>query len=227
MILSHPTFSNMLSIEEGKITVLAVENPSQFASYLQELNSQIGGADGQFALFDKRESLPLSSIKLILDPFNLDMNSKEIQNGVVAKIKATMNSEKHYLRMQELISKIDSFSFDILSEVDTELVSSEIDQIGLTKLFSPHFINGSDSVLENICQYIRISTQFTKTLIFAFVNLKTFLNEKELELFFKQMLYIKVQILLFESTPYPHSDVINETIIDSDLCEISGKSIVP
>lgn len=227
MILSHPTFNNMLSIEEGKITVLAVENPSQLALYLQELNAQIGGANGQFALFDKRESLPLSSIKLIFDPFNLDANSKEIQNGVVAKIKATMNSEKHYLRMQELISTIDSFSFDILSEVDTELISSEIDQTSLIKLISPHFINESDSFLENIYQYVRISTQFTKTRIFAFVNLKTFLSEKDIDLFFKQMLYTKVQILLFECTPYSHSDLVNETIIDSDLCEISGKTIVP
>ncbi len=214
----------MLTISEGKVTVLAVENPSQFSAYLQELNSQINGANGQFALFDGNDSLPLSSIKLVFDPFNLDINSKDIQTGVITKVKALLNSENYYLRMQELISEIDSFSFEILSEIDPELVSSEQDASSLAKLFSPYFIKDSDSILEAICQYISIASIFTKTRVFAFINLKTFLNEKQLELFFKHVVYTKVLILLFESTPYPSSEYIRETIIDNDLCEISEKS---
>lgn len=222
MILAHPTFTTMIPIDDEKITVLAVENPSQLSSYVYELNAQVNGAPGQFALFEDNESMPLSSIKLILDPFNLDVNAKDIQNGLIMKIKMTMNSEQYYLPMQELISNVAKFSFDVLSEIDSELICSETDTNSLIKFISPFFEKTSNTLLEEICQYLRISSKFTKTRVFVFVNLKTFLNQKQLDLLFKHISYNKLKVLLLESTTYPHSSNINEIIIDSDLCEING-----
>ncbi|WP_400203347.1 type II-A CRISPR-associated protein Csn2 [Methanomethylophilus alvi] len=223
MILSHPTFENMIELEENKITVLAVENPVQLSSYLYEFKSQINGYDGGFSLFEDNEEIPLSAVDLIIDPFNLDLNSKEIINGVSYKIKSILNSEEYYLSTQELFSEISKFSFQVLGEIDYDLIGSEINIPSIIKLISPHYDNCNKNVLENVCQYLHISSKFTKTRIFSFVNLKTFLSHSQIEQLFKYVMYEKIQLFLFESSPYEHSEYLNETIIDSDLCEITLK----
>lgn len=220
MILSHPTFENMLKLTDDSVAILTVENPRQLSSYISELLGQIDGDSGGFSLFDGNEEIPLSEIRLLIDPFNLDLCAKDIQNGIQAKVRSLLNSEEYYVATQEMLSGISKFFNRALGDIDCELVGAEIDATSLVKLMSPHYENEGDSLLENICQYLRVASAFTKARAFIFVNLRTFMNESQMEQLFKFALYEKAHLMLLESVSGKHSEFAHETIIDKDLCEI-------
>ena len=79
----------------------------------------------------------------------------------------------------------------------------------------------SESLLEHICDYIDVCSEYRKIALFVFVNLKSYLCEEDLELFYSHLMYYKRNVLLLErceSSLHPTERVI---IIDNDLCEIS------
>ncbi len=220
MILSHPTFENAINLTDDAVSILTIENPWQLSTYISELLGQIDGDSGGFSLFDGNKEVSMSELRLLIDPFNLDLSTKDIQNGIQARVRTLLNSEEYYVTTQEMLSGISKFFNRALSDIDCELVGAEIDATSLVKLMSPHYENEEGSLLENICQYLRVASAFTKARAFIFVNLRTFMNESQIEQLFKFALYEKTCLMLFESASGKHSEYAHETIIDKDLCEI-------
>ncbi len=143
-----------------------------------------------------------------------------MQNGINSSIKSILNGEKYYVPLINLLSDMTRFSFQIMGEADIELVGTEIDSAALIKLMGAHYENSYGDLLENICRYIHIFSKFTKSCIFAFVNLKTFLNDEQMEQLIRYALYEKIHLFLIDSSPHNNARYVREIIIDCDLCEI-------
>ena len=81
-------------------------------------------------------------------------------------------------------------------------------------------IEAPDIFLIRMIEFIKVMTCLCGISLFCFYNLKSYLSEDELLLFYKEADYNKVSLLLIESFESKQLDVEHITIIDKDLCVI-------
>ncbi len=221
MIFSHPTFEKMIEIDDNFVSVLTVENPRQFASYICELGEQMSGEHGQFNIFQDNECMSISSVvNYLFNPFDSDRSSKDLQNGILRRMRELAVSEDYYLRLNELLTSINAFASDLLGDVPINLEYVEPDPASLVKYLYPHYVSEKGRVSERLLEYMSVYSEFTDTEMFIFVNLRTMMDDEEFNDFCRSVLYNHVRVLLIESHCGKKSPYVRETIIDSDLCEI-------
>lgn len=222
MILSHPTLNKMICMTEDKIEVLVVENKSLFSKYITEINSQINGDIGNFSLYDdNKDEVTMSSIDLIVDPFNIDINNKAVLSAINSKLKLLLIDENHYQKTMGLLQLIEQYMVECAYDLDSYLfVENNEDCANLIKITDSRFLINRESVLEYICDYLRIMHKYTQKELFIFVNLKTFLDQTDIEELYKFAMLSKIPLLLFENHNDINSSCENMHIIDQDLCEI-------
>ncbi len=224
MILSHPTFERMIEVDDSLVSVLTVENPRQFASYICELEEQMAGEQGQFNVFQGNDCLAIASaVSYLFNLFDSDKTSKELQNGILRKMRELAVSEEYYSRLNVLLASINSFASDLLLEMPFNLEYAEPDPSGLVRYLFPHYVSGRGNTSERLLEYMSVYSEFTDAKMFVFVNLRTMMDEDEFENFCKFALYNKMCVLLIESHSGKSSSYIREVIIDSDLCEIHSE----
>lgn len=221
MILAHPTFERMISIGEEKIEVLVIENSGIFSKYVLELNSQICGDNGKFTLYKNSTEIPLSFVNLVINPFDLNPNSKNVLSILSSKLKSKLLDENYYQKTGELLHSIETHMLECLGDLDSYLlISDDINISDLVRITDFRFMLSNDSLLENICDYVRILREHVQTELFVFVNLKTFLGKEDLGLFYNFVLMNKIPILLLEYSCSDRIECENIRIIDADMCEI-------
>ena len=154
-----------------------------------------------------------------MDPFSLTLNDRDIINKLYSKIKADALGEEQYSSINALLSEIEKGIQQLINRQPILLECSDVDIVALLKSMNVSFAP-SESLLEHICDYVDVCSEYRKIELFVFVNIKSYLCEGDVELFFSHLAYKKRNVLLLErceSYPHPREKVV---IIDEDLCEI-------
>ena len=90
----------------------------------------------------------------------------------------------------------------------------------LLKIFNMHLLNNAQGLLENIIEYIKAQSRICNIKNFFFINLKDYLNEKDIDMLYEFVRYEKVNLILAES----HQSHVNlhekRWILDRDRCII-------
>ncbi len=220
MILSHPTLEQPLTFENDCINVLTVENRDQFSKYVCELNNQSKGDSGNFVLSINDKCVEMTNlIKVIIDPFNLDPNAKDILTQIYNHLYRISLDEDHYCPMNGCVTSVTNSITELLMEADLDMDFKDCSMADIIKMFSPKFIP-SDDLLTKITDYLDIASKYTKCKLFVFVNLGRFLSSEKLLLLEQHIEYQKYNVLLIESDWKRISDCENVVIIDENLCEI-------
>ena len=222
MILSHPSLEHTISIEDGSINVLVVENPVMLCRYIEELKSQTSGFGGRFNLYDGVKCIELNNIvRVIIDPFSIDLNSKEILTPIYSKLSAMSNNESHYADYINLSSRITEYISNLILDLGISMECKDCTSSDLLKIVSPKLLSMGDTLLEKVVEYLDLSSEFSKTKLHVFVNLNAYLSPSELFHLYQHISYHKMNVLFVESK---HEGIISNEhliIIDKDLCELS------
>lgn len=225
MMLSHEDFEDQIRFEDGSINLLVIENRAEMSKLVGELVRQSEGLDGGFSLFEGAEELEISkALKIIMNPFSLFEQLKDIDSGAISILKKSILGEGNYEKAASLIAEISHFINHVLREEDSRLtVGEQPSSAMLIKLMDVHASLSCDSVVESICDYVSLCKKYTKSRVYVFVNLKSFLSDCEISEFYKFAMYEKIDLLIVESSEKALLECENETIIDADLCEIHRK----
>jgi len=108
---------------------------------------------------------------------------------------------------------------DLSNRQPTTLEFSDLDIVAIFRAMNVVFAP-SESLLEHLCDYIDVCSEYRKIALFVFVNLKSYLSEEDLELFYSHLAYYKRNVLLLERCESPLHPMEKVIIIDDDLCEI-------
>ena len=219
MILAHYELNNPIIFQEGIVNVLVVENPIQMSKFIIELISQSNGVDGGFELSAKNESLPISNkVTLVTDVFSIDLNERDFLNKLYMKMKMDALSEDMFLDTNAILAEIERHFEKIMLRQNPQLESSVPD---LQSLFKSLNIRHAvpETTLEKICDYIDLCSEYRKTVLFIFLNIKSFLDETEIQNLYLHSSYRKYNLLLIENKQYSHIKGEIIRIIDKDLCE--------
>ena len=220
MLLSHYELNGPIEFKDGIVNVLVVEKPNYMAKWVGELFGQLDKKEGSFELFDNDAAISIpDNIMLIVNPFSANVNERDVLNKLYAAMKKDALGEDLYLNTNAFLSEIES-NIRIFIERQPFLLESDTPDIsGLFKLLGIRFA-ASDSLLEKICDYVDICSEFLKIKLFVCVNLKSFLDESEIIRFYSHINYHKKNILMIENVQrvVTKNEIIR--IIDNDLCEI-------
>lgn len=222
MKLVYTELEKQLVFEENKVNVLVVENKQLFRRMIYEFNKQVNGGEGGFTLSDNDKLLKLDKeAVIILNPFELDINSRKALTGLYNELGKLSMNEENYLKTCRLKGLVVEYTYDLVSQVDYALEFH--DDFGLQNLFKAlevQFEVGDESFLERLVHFMDVCRKFQKLKVLAFVNLKTYLTGEELKQFYEEAFYRKLHLLLFENRLEEELMEEEISIVDDDLCLI-------
>lgn len=222
MKLIHPDLNNQIVIDDDTVTEFVIESPSLFTEYLHELMNQTVGIDGKFILDDELKDIDLyKCVEIIMDPINLDFNSSKIQKKLYAELALYSQQEEMYIQTLELKNRIYKYmiSLEAFSGYDFN-VTPDIDMNAIFKASKVSLECEEKTFLERLVQYIKILGELLHIKMIVFVNLRSFINEKQLEILAKEAKYQEISLLLLECVQRPLLPNERLYIIDIDGCEI-------
>jgi len=223
LVLSHYSFESPIEFKEDIVNYLVLENQRNFTDHLFEIYCQIKDEEGGFILSKNDENIEFfKNVELIVDPFSLNLNNKKMIGNLLAKMKDDAFGERHYLKTEGMLSTVYSTILSIARDQNFSVTMNEgVDIMGLFKLLDVRLEYTSDKLVDKICEYISICSEYSQTILFIFVNLRSFFTNDELKDFYKFLFYNKIHVLMIESRLSDISENEKAKIIDEDLCEVT------
>jgi len=222
MKLVYTELEQQLVFQENKVNVLVIEQKELFRRMIQELDKQISGEEGGFVLSDNNKTMKIDKeICLILNPFALDINSRKALTGLYNELGKLGLNEENYLKTCSLKGQIAEYIYDLLNQVDYALkFQDDFNLQSMFKALEVEFEAGEGNFLEGLVYFMDVCSKFQKIKILAFVNLKTYLTNDDLQKFYKEAFYRKMHLLLLENSIEQELAEEVVCIVDDDLCVV-------
>lgn len=222
MKLVYTELEQQLVFQENKVNVLVIERKELFRRMIQELDKQISGEDGGFVLSDNNKTMKIDKeVCLILNPFALDINSRKALTGLYNELGKLGLNEENYLNTCRVKGQIAEYIYGLLNQVDYALkFQDDFNLQSLFKALEVEFEAGEENFLEGLVYFMDVCSKFQKIKILAFVNLKTYLTNDDLQKFYKEAFYRKMLLLLLENSIEQELAEEVVCIVDDDLCVV-------
>lgn len=221
MILAIPDLMVNINFSENKIYELIIENPRKFREIVFDLYSQFQGGDGSIILSKDNKEIGINkNTELIINPFDIDINSKKIQSNLYQELNLISTSE-----LYEVSQKTNAVIIQYLDQITQMLpyemeYSLELDQLGLYKLYKVSLSDDTESLSDKLITYIKLIKKVLNVELVIFVNIKQYISQIEYQELFLSAKYEKINILNIEGEQKYTIDDEMITIVDNDLCTI-------
>lgn len=221
MKLVHADLSCKL-FDENIATEWIIESPEYFLKFVSELYHQCQGEEGKFVLSEKDKELEISkTTEFINDLLSLDMNNRKLANKVFADLVQLSSSEDFFVQTQELVQRLQEYVFRLEEQTDFILdVQEQVDMVAIFKGMGVKLHDIEENMCEKIVCYIKAAAGLLRKTVFVFVNLRSYLNDTQMEQLLAEMRYQEVHILMIENHAKDCMEGVRRCIIDIDGCEI-------
>ena len=220
--IAHPHLEQIISVEEGVVNLLIVENPTEFYNFVTELISQSTGGEGNFVVSSNGEIISIEKeCEVVHNLFSFDFNDKKLLNLLYKKLERIGTDGETILKLGELNVNLHSLLSDLFFKTNFSLDFNELTLQDVLKSSSVKFESNYETVLEKLIFYVNAIAELKNNQLFIFVNLKSVLSDLELKSFYYHCLSVKANLLLIESSKIRSLlDCERAIIITDDLCEI-------
>lgn len=218
----HPHLETPLIVSEEFVQLLIIENPNEFYKTVSGLYNQFDGAEGEFIfLEDDKEIAAFNAGEVIINVFDFELNDKKLLNMLYKRLEKQSFEGGSYNLLDKANESIASLMYSVFQEFPFSLVFNELAPADLFKLAGVKFEKTYDTFLEKIICYINAVVSLKNNDFFVFVNLKSVLNDEELDLLYKHCSNEKIGLLLIESSKLrDYLEYEKAVVITADLCEI-------
>lgn len=224
MRLAIEGFGEPIVLGGGPVAVLEIHNKRLYSRVCQSLISEKGeSAVEPFLLWDddggKRSAR--NAILAVPNPFDLPWSDKSllgdlqdiVENSYIVDDQARRRIDESVRRLRE-----DVVELGLRLQSDYEF-ALEWDLGKFLKAFDFSVDEDpSATLLDNLIKFVRFASDAQCRQVILFMNLKGFLEKKELEEFYREAFFCGLNVLLLESAPDESSyDKERKTVIDQDF----------
>ncbi|NLY87878.1 MAG: type II-A CRISPR-associated protein Csn2 [Clostridiales bacterium] len=221
MKLSNYNWSRQIEIKENEIPLLIVEDKKHLRDIIKNLNAQIKGEEGPFALSVDNKLLKLSnSLKIMSFYIDFDLNDKRILNKIYDRLKdKALEDNESFSKISGLITEyIQTLIYD--EEINLEQEQS-VDLVDIFKGLKIGVESNEEDEIEDFLNYIRLLEDYLNIKLFIFINLEEYYKIDELKYIYDVLLLNKTKFILLQNTVRNVMDKREKRyIIDEDLCEL-------
>ena len=219
-MVSFDFLTKPICLSKDKINVLYIENQQVFRNTIRKFYD--GVVDENNIIFSENYN-PVrfkNNVCFIPDIFCVDYSSSFLKRvyedlsdyANTYLQESTVSIKANIIDFLEKLSQNYDLDFDFKDEVDiTDLLKIQS--------FKPNLNN--DNLLSRLLDYIIMMRRYSSITCFVILNLHTYFSLTELELFYKELAYQSIEILVIENKKVFNS-LQNEItyIVDEDMCEI-------
>ena len=220
MKLVHINISRHIDFDINFCYSLIIENSKEFYRLTNELYQQTNGEEGNFVL-SNNDILDISKNCLfIYDYYTNLLSSKKVQNILNNKILQIIQDNDFYKEFSQINKILLDINDKIKETINTNIeYNQEFSNENLLKI-SNYKITQTNSLIDNIINYIDFYTQNTKINTIIFVGAFTVFEQSTIEMLIKQLKYMQLNVLFIDNYQKYKIDNIETIIIDNDLCVI-------
>lgn len=210
-----------VELNENKVNVIVIENPRSMAEMIYDLNQQNLGNVSEFVIAENDKTLNFNhTAAVIFNPVTVDCNEKKILNKLYSEISAEAK-ENFYEKTNLLNSNIIKYMDELLIKVPYPVTYSEnLDIADFLKAVNVCIDDCSETFLEKITNYIKIIASLNNIKVVFMLNIKSYLDIKDIEELYKEARYNKIFLVLIENIVRDKIENEDILIIDKDLCTI-------
>ena len=220
MKLVHPYYFHEIDFENEEPHTLVVERGSFFRQIITELLYESENGVGDYVLSENNEILNFAKYcSIIMNPFMLDFQNKQIKSGLQKQAIALLNTENE---TADIIYQINQLGLRAANQFGLPVtIKQDIGVSDLVKLLDFKIDTGDLSFTEQIIEFCKLSRDLAGTKIFITINMKDFLDPDEFMLTVDMLRNEKINLLMLENRQHPlMDDPHNMTIVDNDYCII-------
>lgn len=222
MNISHPDWTFAIELTHGEVTTLVIENPITYRRVVEDLTEQINGFNGEIIISHNNKIFPLKKyLHLIYDPFNIDINSKNILTALYKELASTMVDSDCFYEYDKFQSIANNMFVKIFETSTTNFIWDDSPSInGLFKAFNVR-LEETSTLAQKLITYIDLIQKYIMTTgCIVLIDIKRWFSVQEMEEIVSTLKYLDFHILFLESTE--RFELYNERIyiIDSDNCAI-------
>ncbi|MCR4567659.1 MAG: type II-A CRISPR-associated protein Csn2 [Pseudobutyrivibrio sp.] len=223
MRLLNRKYNLEFELHENHVLEIICENKIAFRTLVYDLTCETSGGEGEWILSDNENEYNLAKLAdVIINPFAISCNDRKILSAIYKELHVI--SEQLYPEQlaeanSKMINYIDSILVDVPYALEYEPI---VDIEGIFKLYDVKFEDEFSSILDRLVIYIKTVSQVLRKKVFFFVNLKSYLDDEEIEMLYKEASYSKSSLIMIESSDSNKLEAEKKLLIDSDLCIIEA-----
>lgn len=211
-----------LSIEfvENTVNTLVVEKPEFMSDIIQNFIMQGKGMEGSFVLSDEQGINFEKDVMVITDPFHVSFNDKKIISKLYSQLVDVAKEfvEDYNDINQNIVAVLERITDGIAyNNINYNL---EFDWKELYKFYHVSIEESYENLEEKLEEYMKILSGILKPKLVIFLNLKTYLEQEQMEKVILTSFYNKIPFLLIEANEGYSLQNEKKFIIDKDRCLI-------
>lgn len=223
MKLVYYNLNLVLDIKEGAVNSIVLESPEWLERFIMDLQDSIENGAEEVALYNSQDD-PIDlhrKCELIISPFDLTFDKKEIQRKLFQELQSTILDEnfiEDFSRIQsEIIQLLDRMGEASDYGLDFE---AELDLPALFRMYHLHIQDPQGHFDEKLIEYIVTMKKLTGKQVFALANCEAFLAESSYRYLEECAAYYDLSLLFISNRQIELLKDKNTYIIDMDLCEL-------
>lgn len=208
---------------DNKINVVEILDKHLFKNIVNKLNNAINYDQDIEEIILTNEDVKINmnkNMQLIIDPFNIDFNSKDILSKWYVKLDQ-MNTLEMVINDEfaTITNKLIQYVRDIVNDLTFECsMTDKIAFKDILKILSLKIDTEQYEKLEDKIMFlIDLISEFELRKIIVFVNIKQYIDNEIAEIVYKYAISKEITILLIESTKCEKIEHENKLIIDEDF----------
>lgn len=217
-----PEIDCVFDTDCGIINTVIIEHQGLMYRLLDDIQRQIDGLDGKSVLSDGDKILSICKRLELVDRFiPFDLNAKTLISKITADLQKKAVSEEWYGKTVELMGALQSFLSQLTFDYSCNVEFSKFGIDSVIKASGIEICDDYTSLGEKIIDYFELVQEFVDKKLFVTVNLRSFISDKEAELFMQTVLSHRFNVLMIENYEHKSFPFEKRLIVDADLCLIS------
>lgn len=221
MILTNAEYGLRIEFIEGRSCKLILENPKDMAYLAEVLCGQCAGKEGDFLLSCQEKEYKIEKyMEVIVNPFNIDFNSRKILNRLYSELTAL--AVDYIIEKSELNAKIVQLMEKICSSARYNHIcyDMDFDWTDLLKFCKVRMESDNGTLIERLDEYIKMAASLCGIQILCMINISSYLCEEEIRELKQIANYQKMYLLFIEAREGIKDKDEDIYIIDRDRCLI-------
>ena len=216
-----PEIDHVFEVKEEYVNEIVIENQRLMRTVITDLFDQINGFEGRAVLSDSDKPIRIAKSMEVLDRFvPFSINKKPLINKIASELEKKAVNPELYPDTLEILSRIEKYLLDISQEMIGDLLFDNVNIASLIKASGVSLCEEYDSLGEKIIDYFELVTEYDNSKVFILVNIRSYLDDEEMEAFVYTVCRQGYMVVLIESVEHTVIKGIKRYIIDKDLCEI-------
>lgn len=221
MKLAYSTLQNIIEIKGDTVYSIVVENLKYYYNMVKDFMDQMEGKEGGWTVSENDKPLAVNKCaEVLFDFISINVNQKTLIAKIVNEMERIANKEENINGTMQLLSDIERFVLYLNEDFDLSINCDKLTMSQLLKSIGISVSVETDDLIEILYSYMQLVRQFIGDKLFVFVNLRSFVSQKQFSDFAETIIGHNYHVIFLENKEYDKIAGENRLIVDQDLCEI-------